>query len=222
MNSDSVYKILRDIVTCFSQLDTTIINLPEIISPKITLNSHGLNVVTLPEILDEFQIRLHGKDLKLQEIFVPETINSLTIGEFVEKLNQSIHGKIKNPIVVYVDDEEENIFIFSRKFGKQINLKTFTNPLNALRFILDNPDVGLVITDEVMPGLTGNELCNEVKKLKPYMNFILITANPHGNADLMYNTLRQNRFFEFINKPVDFEKNGEYYLAMIQDLLGLT
>ena len=35
----------------------------------------------------------------------------------------------------------------------------------------------------------------------------------------MYNALRQNRFYEFINKPVDFERKGEEYFNVIQGLL---
>jgi DNA-binding NtrC family response regulator len=77
----------------------------------------------------------------------------------------------------------------------------------------------LVITDEVMPKLSGNELCDAVKKSKPNLKFILITGNPNHDSDLMYLTLRKNRFYEFINKPVDFENKAEEYFSMIQSLI---
>ena len=38
-------------------------------------------------------------------------------------------------MVVYVDDEEENLFIFKRRFGKDFPIKTFSDPHEALSFI---------------------------------------------------------------------------------------
>ena len=78
----------------------------------------------------------------------------------------------------------------------------------------------LVITDEVMPGMSGNELCDAVHETKPLMKFILITGNPNSDGDLMYRALRRNRFFEFFNKPVDFESKGEEYLTLINRIIA--
>ena len=70
-----------------------------------------------------------------------------------------------------------------------------------------------------MPALSGCKLCDETKKAKPNMKFIMITGNPNHDGDLMYKSLRKDRFYDFINKPVDFDKNGEEYLAIIQGLV---
>jgi DNA-binding NtrC family response regulator len=125
-------------------------------------------------------------------------------------------------MVVYVDDEEENLFIFKRKFGKKLNLNTFSDPIKALEFIQNSEDVRLVITDEVMPKMSGNELCDRVHLTKPLLRFVLITGNPNSDGDLMYRALRKNRFYEFINKPVDFDTKGDEYLGMIQGLLNFN
>jgi DNA-binding NtrC family response regulator len=148
-----------------------------------------------------------------------ETLNSLNLGQFLGILSEALLPAGRTPVVVYVDDEEENIFVFKRKYGKRLNLQTFTDPLQALAFIHSDPNVTLVITDEVMPKLSGNGLCDEVHKVKPAVKFILITGNPNSDEDLMYNSLRRNRFYEFINKPVDFEGKGEEYFNMIQSLM---
>jgi DNA-binding NtrC family response regulator len=126
----------------------------------------------------------------------------------------------RNPIVVYVDDDPDCLFIFERKFGRRLHLKMFTQPKEALAFILASPEVALVITDEVMPGLSGNQLAEELMKYKPNMKIILITGNPNHDADLMYNSLRRGRFYEFIQKPVDFESRGEEYYNLIQGLIA--
>jgi DNA-binding NtrC family response regulator len=126
---------------------------------------------------------------------------------------------VANPLVVYVDDEEENLFIFKRKFASAFSLRSFSDPMEALEFILTNNDVALVVTDEVMPKLSGNELCDKVHESKPNLKFILITGNPNSDDDLMYRSLRYNRFYEFINKPMDFEGKGREYLHLIQGVI---
>ncbi len=138
----------------------------------------------------------------------------------ISLLSETSDPAQKNLEVVYVDDEEENLFIFRRKFGKDLNLKTFANPIEALEHIRKSSNIGLVITDEVMPKLSGNQLCDEVRKTKPNMKFILITGNPNQDEDLLYKSLRQNRFYELINKPMDLESKGKEYLSMIKALLG--
>jgi hypothetical protein len=52
------------------------------------------------------------------------------------------------------------------------------------------------------------------------MKFILITGNPNSDGDLMYRALRRNRFFEFFNKPVDFEAKSEEYLGLINRIIA--
>jgi CheY-like chemotaxis protein len=219
MDSIKVYSILRDIVGTFALSDPQIKTLPESINSGELVSQFGLDIVSLPEILEEFQNRFQGKDLRLGDLLSPETLNALTLGRLLVELSRSLKATNQNRITVYVDDEEENLFVFKRKFGRQLRLQTFTDPVEALTFICNTPDVGLIITDEVMPKLSGSMLCEEVKKVKPNLKFILITGNPNHDNDLLYTSLRKNRFYEFINKPVDFDAKGEEYLAMIQGLL---
>ena len=53
-----------------------------------------------------------------------------------------MHPGVPNPVVVYVDDEEENLFDYRRRYSNRLNLRTFSNPNEALAFIRDNPDAG--------------------------------------------------------------------------------
>ncbi len=219
MNIERVYGILRDITLAMSKVDATIKPLPEKMVSDTPLSTLGLDIVTLPKIIANLQSRFQGRDLGTREIFLNETLNRMAIGQLVEILAGSLRTESQDAIVVYVDDEEENLFVFKRKFGKKLNLVTFSKPIEALDYIQKTSNVGLVITDEVMPKMTGNVLCDEVKKSKPNLKFILITGNPDQDDNLLYNSLRQNRFYEFFHKPVDFDKEGEQYLNMIQGLL---
>lgn len=185
------------------------------------LSDFGLDVLSFSELALDLEQRFGGRDLGLGAFMVPEAFVNTTMNDLVTRIRNRMAPRAAQdaPIVAYVDDEEENLFVFKRKFGKDLNICTFKDPIEALKFIGENPDVGLVVTDEVMPGMRGNELCDEVRKVKPYMKFILITGNPEHDDHLMYKSLRQNRFYEFIQKPVDFDGRKDAYLKMIRDIL---
>ncbi len=219
MNTQQAYDIVREIVASLKERGENTKLLPEEMKPEAALYDLGVDLIVFSELAEELSQRFNGRDFHLNAYMVPEEYYYLTVGELVERITSTFKAVKRDPLVVYVDDEEENLFVFKRRYGKKLNLQTFTNPNSALSFIQNNSDVKLVITDEVMPGMSGNELCDNVHKTKPLMKFILITGNPNGDGDLMYRTLRKNRFFEFINKPVDFENKGEEYLNVINGIL---
>jgi CheY-like chemotaxis protein len=220
MDNSAIYLILKDIIGTFAAKDRSYQQLPDSIDESASLNDLGLDITTLPEVLAEFQARVGGKDLQMDDVLNPSDVNSMTLGDLLREIRTALGGHRANPVVVYVDDEEENLFIFTRKFGKQLNLKTFTDPVKAFEFIKSDGSVALVITDEVMPNLNGNALCDAVHKVKPTMKFVLITGNPNTDDDLMYRSLRKNRFYEFINKPLDLANKGDEYLALFKGLVS--
>ena len=219
MNSEQAYQILREIVYSMDVNGEKVRALPSHPDPDALLEASGVDLFAFSEIVEELKQRFHGKDFNLDQFLVPEEFHYLTIGKVLSQLTGQSTAAKRDLEVVYVDDEEENLFIFKRKFAKELNLKTFTEPITALDYIRTHSEVGLVITDEVMPRLSGNELCDEVRKTKPNMKFILITGNPNQDDDLLYRSLKQNRFYEFINKPMNLEKQGAEYLSMIKHLL---
>lgn len=219
MDERKIYAMLRDIVSSLELEESNPALLPLDYEPDKTLEESGISLLDFPDIAQEMKSRLGGKSLGLESFLIPEEFGYFTFRNFAEAVMTGAGNPVANPIVVYVDDEEENLFIFKRKIGSQVNLKTFSDPLEALKFIRINNDVVLVITDEVMPGLSGNNLCDAVHESKPNLKFILITGNPDSDEDLVYRSLRQNRFFEFINKPLDFERKGKEYLEMIQRVI---
>jgi CheY-like chemotaxis protein len=216
---DAVYPMLRSVVNSLAESDPSIRKMPDSMDPGTLLSEIGIDATNLPEILAELKERLAGKELKLGRLFDSEELNQSTVGELVGVVMSNLEGSPYRKIVVYVDDEEENLFVFKRRFQKKLDIVTFSDPREALAYIQSNPSVGLVITDEVMPGLGGNQLCDEVKKVKPFMKFILITGNPDQDDNLMYRTLRGSRFYDYLQKPVDFESRGEEILNTITGLI---
>jgi CheY-like chemotaxis protein len=220
MNSIQAYEILKEIVRAMILRGERIKPLPEEPAQDLPLESSGIDLIAFSDITEDLKQRFMGKDFHLDQYLVPDEFHYLTMGKLLSQLTSSSRTSVRNPQVVYVDDEEENLFVFKRKFGKELNLKTFTDPVAALEYIKTEESVSLVITDEVMPIMGGNALCDEVHKAKPMLKFILITGNPNNDDDLLYRSLRQSRFYEFINKPVDLENKGKEYLNMFREILN--
>lgn len=219
MDTNKSYEILKEIVEGMAERGEIVKRLPPDIQPDKTLDELGIDLIAFSDIAEEFRRRFDGRQFQFDSFMLPQEYFYVTIGRFLDSVAISTRPTTKNPEVVYVDDEEENIFLMKRKFGKELNLKTFTEPLLALAYVRSNTNVALVITDEVMPKLSGNELCDEVRKTHPNIKFILVTGNPNSDEDLMYRSLRLSRFYEFLNKPLDFDNKGGEYLKTIQSAL---
>ncbi|MEO6097750.1 MAG: response regulator [Fibrobacteria bacterium] len=218
MGIQTLYEIIRDIVDHLAKAKPGFTRLPTELDPEASPADLGMDMVTFPVILEELKLRLDGRDVGLSNLS-PSAFNSLSLKQLLRQVQEKIRAPANHNIVVYVDDEEENLFVFKRRFGKDLNLKTFSDSLEALDFIRMESRVALVITDEVMPKLGGNALCSEVRKVKPFLKFILITGNPNNDQDLMYNSLRNNRFYDFLNKPLDLEGKSSEYLTMIKSMI---
>lgn len=218
MNREEIYKLLQAISIELSESDELVRPFPVTPDWTSSLEDLQLDMITGQDFFRQLEKRIPTKRFRSPPALIDNLQNFTNLGELCDYLVEHGFEKPRQVEVVYVDDEPENLFIFKRRFGKQLNLKTFEDPRQALEHIIRSPNVTLVITDEVMPGLSGNQLCDEVHKAKPNIKFILITGNPNADEDLMYKSLRKNRFYEFINKPVDFEGKGEEYLTMIQGL----
>jgi DNA-binding response OmpR family regulator len=82
-----------------------------------------------------------------------------------------------NQIVVLCIDDEPNILML-RKLLLSIagyDVLTADNTQDALAMFIDNR-VDLVITDQLLPGLSGTETAREMKRIKPHVPIILFTG----------------------------------------------
>jgi CheY-like chemotaxis protein len=223
-----VLAILRDVFARLSRENPSFLPMPSLIDEDTTLDALHVCDANIGEVARELRSRFGGIALnvelmyKMQKAFAGTSALSHynNVGDMVRHIQAGLHHGVANPVVVYVDDEEENLFVFRRRFSKRLNLRTFSNPEAALAFIRDNPDVVLVLTDESMPGMSGQQLRDEAHKNKPFLKFILITGNPGGDEHLLEKSLRHGRFYDFISKPLDLEKKGEEYFDTMQRVIS--
>lgn len=75
---------------------------------------------------------------------------------------------------------------------------------SAWRLVVDHPEVNLVLSDWMMPGVDGLELCRRVRDLslsgRPYIYFILLTAKAHRDDRLAGLSAGAD---DFLTKPLD-------------------
>ena len=110
-----------------------------------------------------------------------------------------LNGK---PLVLAVDDEESirNLIIYTFE-PYDLEVITAENGKSAIS-ILKHYQVDVIITDLLMPSMTGLALIREMKKRKSSIPIIIITA--YGNHEMVKEIIAEG-VFRSIEKPLDFD-----------------
>lgn len=110
-----------------------------------------------------------------------------------------LNGK---PLILAVDDEENIRNLITYTFEPyDFEVVTAENGKSAITILEHNP-VDVIITDLLMPSMTGLALIREMKKRKSSIPIIIITA--YGNTDMVKEIIAEG-VFRLIEKPLDFE-----------------
>ncbi|HCL58009.1 MAG TPA: two-component system response regulator [Spirochaetia bacterium] len=107
----------------------------------------------------------------------------------------------KNKILI-IDDEKNVHYSFKRVF-EQLAISSAYSAEEGLEKLSAEKDFNLIICDIKMPGLSGLELLEKLKKDKIEIPVIIITA--HGTLENAINAI-QNGAYDYLIKPFDFQK----------------
>ena len=77
--------------------------------------------------------------------------------------------------LLYIDDEEINIFIFERTFSMYYNIITSLSGEKALK-ILDDNKIDIVISDMRMPKMNGLEFITDARIKFPNIGYFILTG----------------------------------------------
>lgn len=106
------------------------------------------------------------------------------------------------PLVLAIDDESSIRDLMKYTFEPHgIEIVTAENGRAAITILENNP-VDVIITDLLMPSMTGLALIREMKKRKSVIPIIIITA--YGNTEMVKEIIAEG-VFRLIEKPLDFE-----------------
>lgn len=103
------------------------------------------------------------------------------------------------PLILLVDDEKYIIAALERELGREhYQVSSYSNSHEALAASLKH-EFALIISDNIMPDLTGLELLSQVKMEYPLTRRILLTG--HTNLDQAVQAFNEGTIHRFINKP---------------------
>jgi two-component system probable response regulator PhcQ len=104
--------------------------------------------------------------------------------------------------VLYVDDEEKSLKYFSRAFEDQFRILTATNAQEGLKVLEQHKDdIGVLMTDQRMPGEKGTWLLEKSRHLRPRIVRILATA--YSDMDAAIAAVNTGAIYKFVTKPWD-------------------
>jgi signal transduction histidine kinase len=116
---------------------------------------------------------------------------------------------MNKPVILCVDDEP--ILLLALKFqlkdyfGNQYQIETAENGKEALEIIeellADNIELPLVISDQVMPGMLGDELLTQIHIKVPETLKILLTG--HADVSAIARVVNNANLYRYIAKPWD-------------------
>lgn len=104
--------------------------------------------------------------------------------------------------ILYVDDEEKSLKYFSRAFEDQFRILTATNAQEGFKILEQHQDdIGLLMTDQRMPGEKGVWLLEKARQLQPRIIRILATA--FADMDAAIAAVNTGAIYKYVTKPWD-------------------
>ncbi|MEA5557367.1 response regulator, partial [Nodularia spumigena] len=116
---------------------------------------------------------------------------------------------IKKPVIICVDDEQIILNSLNkqlhRKFGTRFEYEFAESAEEALEIIRDLSDDGyiivMVISDQIMPGMTGDQFLVDVHTNHPRPIKILLTGQ--AAIDAAINAVNKADLYRYLTKPWD-------------------
>jgi len=102
--------------------------------------------------------------------------------------------------VLLVDDEEQFVEVLAQRLeGRGFKVDAAFNGDDAIAFV-DGHDVDVVVLDVSMPGRDGIETLQELKRIKPLVEVIMLTG--HGTVQTAIQGMKLAAY-DYLMKPTD-------------------
>ncbi len=101
--------------------------------------------------------------------------------------------------ILYVDDEMGNLVTVRYILDRAFELITATNGEEALRILHEREDIAVLMCDQRMPGLSGIEVCEAAREIRPEAIRILITA--HSDMHAAIEAINRGKVLRYVTKP---------------------
>jgi signal transduction histidine kinase len=106
--------------------------------------------------------------------------------------------KLEKPVVLYVDDERNNLLAFKASFRMEFEVLLAISPDEAMEILKTNtPQV--IISDYRMPFMTGIEMFEKIRQKYPEPFRVLLTG--YGDLQALADAINKGQVFRYIKKP---------------------
>ena len=104
--------------------------------------------------------------------------------------------------VLYVDDEVQSLKYFTLAFGDQFRIFTASSAAEGLKIFEQHADeIGVLMTDQRMPGEKGVWLLEKARALRPRTLRMLVTA--FTDLDAAIAAVNSGAIYKYVSKPWD-------------------
>ena len=100
--------------------------------------------------------------------------------------------------ILYVDDELDNLIVFEATFESTFNIHTANSAAKALD-LLERQTFPVVVADQRMPGMTGAELFEVMRRKYPHTKRVMLTG--YADSKAMLDAINQGQVYYFLKKP---------------------
>ncbi|WP_294185651.1 response regulator [uncultured Sphingobacterium sp.] len=100
--------------------------------------------------------------------------------------------------ILYVDDEENNLFSFKATFRLKYTVFTAISGADAIDIVKNN-QIHVIITDQRMPEMTGVEFLEQIIKINAAPMRILLTG--YTDMTAVVDAVNKGKIFHYLNKP---------------------
>ncbi len=102
--------------------------------------------------------------------------------------------------ILYLDDEEQNLFSFLALFRRDYNVFTTTSPQEAVNHLNSNK-VHIIFSDQKMPDVSGVEFFETIRHDYPDSVRILITG--YADIEAVIDAINRGQVYRYVTKPWD-------------------
>ena len=125
-----------------------------------------------------------------------------------------------NLVVLYAEDEEELREITTEMLQeKGFKVLSTSNGQEAFELFSKDPDqIDVVLTDIMMPKMTGQVLSDKIREVNPNIGTVFVSGYTRRELHTHKNTLPEN--IRFYSKPFNIEKIKEDLIELAQTKRG--
>lgn len=102
--------------------------------------------------------------------------------------------------ILYVDDEQSNLRVFKSTFRREFDILLADNARDAVA-LLKARKIDLLITDQMMPDMSGVELLREIKELYPDIPPSRVMLSGYAQPNDIDVAFEEYKLYKFISKP---------------------